>query len=88
MKITLTCAQLKYVNYLTFLFVKIMSPKKKDGISCLLFDDYLHSWCVVYVTIKRNIFAKFFKNSATYQKNNVYDPQTTLVYQHLPMMVY
>ena len=33
--------------------VDIMSAKKKEGNSCLLFDDYLDSWYVVYVAIKK-----------------------------------
>ena len=57
-----------------------MSAKKKEGTYRLLFDDYLHSWYVVYVTIKTHKLAKLFKNSVTCN-NNLYDPQTTLVHQ-------
>ena len=84
--IILTCTDHTSTNSLTCFSVKRMLPKKKEGTYRLLIDDYLHSWYVVYVTIKRHEFAKLFKNSFTYQKTNLYDPQTCLVHQNLPRM--
>ena len=72
--IILTCTEHTSTNSLTCFSAKRMLRKKKEASYRLLFDDYLHSWYVVYVTIKRHEFAKLFKNSFTYKKNEFIRP--------------
>ena len=45
-----------------------MLAKKQEGTYRLLFEDYLNSWYVVYVTIKTYKFSKLFKKLFTYKK--------------------
>ena len=84
MTITLRCNQLEYIDYLTCFSVKIMLAKKKERTSSLLFDDYLHSWYVVYTVIK-NISLQSSLKVQLYTKK-IYDPHTLLIQQNLPMV--
>ena len=60
-----------------------MLAKKKEGTYRLLFDNYLQSLYVLYVTTK-NIYLQSSSKIHLHLKNNLYDRQTSLVHQNLP----
>ena len=62
-----------------------MSTKKKEGTYRLLFDDYLQSLYVLYVTTK-NIYLQSSSKIYLHFKNNLYDRQTSLVHQNVLRM--
>ena len=89
MIIILTCIQYKSTNCITCFSVKIIPAKKKEGAYRLLLDTFLHSWYVVYVTIKTHKCENFPKNKL--HTNKIFIRPTylsNLVHQHLPRIKY
>ena len=63
-----------------------MSAKEKEGTYRPLVDDYLHSWYVVHVDMKKHRYLQSTSKIQLHTKKNLSYPHTNLVHQNLTRM--